>query len=70
MKGAVHISSKGPTRGSETQTRELLSGTKENNIFPDEGSLICPPDKLMISSAKSKQKKYELVARPSVVVLS
>ena len=51
-------------RGSETETRELLGGTEENNVcFPDEGSLICPPGRSM-SFHKKETEKIELVARP------
>ena len=43
----------------------LLGGMEENSIPPDEGSLICPPGKIM-SFHKRKQKKIDLVARPDV----
>ena len=29
-------------KGSETEKRELLGGTKENGALSNEGSLICP----------------------------
>ena len=41
---------------SETETRELLEGRKENNILLNDGSLICPPGKSKIFS-KSKPEK-------------
>ena len=34
--------------GTETKTKESLGGIKEKNFLPQEGSLICPPDKWMI----------------------
>ena len=40
LKGTV--SAQKALQGSENKTRELLIGTKENNILPYEGSLICP----------------------------
>ena len=70
----MHEASKGPLKGavsalkalqgSETETRELLGGTEENS-FPDEGSLICPPGKSM-SFHKKETEKNELVARPAI----
>ena len=51
-------------QGSET--RELLEGTKENDILPDEVALICPPGKLMIFNRNNRKgnRKIELGARP------
>ena len=51
-------------QGSETETRELLVGTKEKDDLPIEGSLIYLSSKSIIFHKKSKQKKWELVARP------
>ena len=48
-------------QGSETETRELLGGTKEKNIFPTKGSMICPPSLIFY---KKELEKNELVARP------
>ena len=59
--------------GSETETRELLGGSEENSILPDEGSLICPPGKLIINKKHKKSEKIDnvekidLVARPEPV---
>ena len=50
-------------QGSETETRELLEGTTENSVSPNEGSLIGPPGKSMIFH-KKETEKIELVARP------
>ena len=54
----------------ETKARMLLGGTKENNIFPSEGSLIYPPGKSM-NFHKKETEKIELVARarPGVLLL-
>ena len=46
MKGVV--SAQKNLKASETETGELLGGTKENNILPDEGTLIYPRGKLTI----------------------
>ena len=54
MKGAV--SAQKALQGSETETRELLGGTKENSV---------PPMGRQFFFTKRKQKKIELVvARP------
>ena len=46
-------------QGSETETRVLLKGAKEKNIFPEEGSVICPPGKSMIPYKKVIRKKFD-----------
>ena len=43
--------------GYETETRELLEGTKEINKLTDEGSLFFPPG-IYLSSTQSKHKKF------------
>ena len=52
MKGAV--SAQKAFQGFKTETRELLKGTK---VFPDIGSSMFPPSKLMIFFTKRKLKK-------------
>ena len=54
-------------QGPETETRELLGGTKENSVSPDEGSLICHPGKSM-NFHKKETEKIELVASPVMPV--
>ena len=46
--------------------RELLGGTEGKSIYPNNDSLILPPDKSMnfFTKALSKQSKIALVARP------
>ena len=61
LKGAV--SAQKALRGSETETRELLGGTEENSVSPDEGSLICR--QINDFFIKRKQKKIEIVAKPA-----
>ena len=56
---ARRFSSKKTFSGSETETRKLLEGPKENNIFPMRGQSI------MIFQ-KSKQENFELVVRPTL----
>ena len=41
------VSAQKALQGSETETKELLRGTEEFSIIPDEGSFICLPDKSM-----------------------
>ena len=55
LKGAV--SAQKAFQGSETKTTELLGGTEENSVSPDEGSLICPPGKSMIFFTKKETEK-------------
>ena len=45
-----------PFQGFETETRDLLGGTKENVVYPSKGS-ICPLGKSMILFTKRKQRK-------------
>ena len=45
-------------------------GAHENNIFPDVGSLICPPSKWMILFTKGGQNRVALVTRPGVMSMS
>ena len=61
MKGDVsRVSSKSPSSVGD----EGVAGRNEiEKYFPDEGSLIFPPDKKMIFFYK-KDKKHEIVARP------
>ena len=60
-------------KGSKTERRQFLEGTQENNIFPDERLLICPPGhQMQISqnynfSTKSQQKQFVLVARTATL---
>ena len=57
------VSAKKNLQGSETDTRELLRGTKEKERCSlDKGAWICPPGK-SIFYIKIKGKN-ELVARP------
>ena len=46
-----------------TMTRELSEGTEENNIFPNEGSLICMEGKSLIYFSKGKDNKIAVVAK-------
>ena len=46
---------------SKTKTRELLGGTKEYNILPHEGLLICPPGNFFY---KKQSKRIEIVTSP------
>ena len=55
-------------QGSETETRELLGGTKENSILLKEGSLICPPGKTMIFLQR-RNSKMDLVAIPDASLM-
>ena len=48
------------SRGSETETRELLWGTEENSISPLRGYKICPLGKSMIFHKKETEKNIEL----------
>ena len=48
---------------SETIKRELLGGMKENRIFSNEGSLICPDD----FSQKVNREQNELVTKPAAL---
>ena len=56
---ARRFSSKKPFSGSETETRKLLEGPKENNIFPIRGQSIK-------KNQKSKLENFELVVRPTL----
>ena len=52
-------------KGSETETRELLGGTKENKILPDEGGGIDLPSRQIIEILQRANKiKIALVTRP------
>ena len=57
------VSAQEALQGSKTETRALLGGMKENNIFPNEGSLICPLGKTKIFYKKQTEKN-KLVTRP------
>ena len=63
-KGAV--SAQKALQGSETETRELLGGTKEKSISPTRGHrfTLC---KSMIFYQKETEKKSDLVARPATL---
>ena len=52
-------------QGSETETRELLVGTKEKDDLPVEGSLIYLSSKSIIFHKKQTEKNNELVTRPA-----
>ena len=60
MKGAV--SAQKALKVSETETRELLGGTKKKSISPIRSMLSRQINDFF---TKRKQKKIELVARPS-----
>ena len=64
MKGAV--SAQKALQKSHTETRELMVGTEEKSISPDEGSIISPAGKNQCFLHKKETEiKVELVARPS-----
>ena len=48
----------------ETETRELLEGTKENSILSGRVSLICLEGKSMVFNKKETEKNKEVV-RPA-----
>ena len=45
---------------------ETLVGTKEQSVFPNQGSLVYPQSQLTIFYNKGEQKKIEIVARPGL----
>ena len=55
LKGAVSAQ-KNSSRVCEIETNEMLEGTKEDNIFPDEETLPYRPGKSMISYQKANRK--------------
>ena len=62
------MSSEKALQQSETETRELLRGTKKNNIFSNEGSLICLIGKLFVKKCQvNALNGIELVTRPGCV---
>ena len=50
-----------------TETRKGVGGPNENNILPEEGLLICPPEKLKIYYKKLFKKQNELVTKPGTL---
>ena len=63
----LSVSAQKALRGSETETRELLGGTEENTVSPDEGSLICPPGKS--TSFHKKETEQKLSQWPDLDIL-
>ena len=55
-------------QGFKNDTRELVGGRKENNVLPDDGSLICPHIKMIL--CRDQMGKNEKVARPATAALS
>ena len=53
MKGAV--SAQKVFQLAKTERRELLEGTTEHNILPDDGSLISPQGKTLIYFKKANK---------------
>ena len=58
-----HVSSKKPFKGPRRRQGSWWEERKRI-VFPDEGSLICPPGKSMIFFYKTETQKNELVATP------
>ena len=48
-------------QGSKTETRELLGGTTENSVFPDEGVIDLPYRQIFLQKGN---RRNELVFRP------
>ena len=60
----VALSAQKALQGSDTDTKELLEGKKEDCIFPDEGSLIFTDTKIesMARPAQPQQQQMSTVA--------